>query len=142
MSLVMFIGLAYLLVIFFGLIAGEYRSKSNNPDKAYTLSFKITCAAIFLIAVAIGVMSIFQGSVYFGVFWLSSILYLCFQMFVSAKILVWIDRIWALGFVVAGIWLLNYGEEPFDTLIGDTIAFLGIALFFVGSYLKEKFENN
>jgi len=62
-------------------------------------------------------------------------------MFLSVSIIAWIDRIWAVGFVAAGIWQLNYGTEPFDTLKGDTIAFLGIALFFGGSYLKENWEN-
>jgi len=79
MSLVTFVGLAYLLVLFLGLITGEYRAKSGLPDKSYSFSFKIIGSIVFFMAVAVGVMGIlFGGSVFFGVFWLSSILYLCF----------------------------------------------------------------
>jgi hypothetical protein len=63
-------------------------------------------------------------------------------MFLSSEqIKVWIDRVWALGFIGAGIAMLNFGTTPFDTLKGATITFLGIALYFYGSYLKNHYLN-
>jgi hypothetical protein len=35
--------------------------------------------------------------------------------------------------------MLHFGATPFDTLKGVTITFLGIALYFYGSYLKNQF---
>jgi hypothetical protein len=64
-------------------------------------------------------------------------------MFLNSETLKkWIDRVWALGFIGAGIAMLHFGVTPFDTLKGATITFLGIALYFYGSFLKNQFINN
>jgi hypothetical protein len=55
-SLIMFIGLGYSMLVFIGLIMGEYSSKTS--ETAYTFSFKVIAFIAFLISAAVGVMSV------------------------------------------------------------------------------------
>lgn len=131
----------YFLGALIGLLVGELGAKGTELKKL-SISFYVQAGSLLVLMIAIGLwLLLLTDQFVIGVLWLAAIGYAILFIFLEKRFKWILDLVYALIFVIAGVFLLLTDFKDTPKIIAVSTFYGGFFLLAFGQFLRVAFEN-